>query len=154
MTSEARFRDGFLWGTATSSHQVEGDNRANDWWEWEQRPGKIRDGSTSGNAAEWWQGRAERDLAEARALGQNAHRLSLEWSRLEPEPGRWDDAAFARYRALFRAARALGMTLMVTINHFTLPAWLARRGGWLAREAASEFSELARRAATELGAEA
>ena len=153
VTSRARFDDGFLWGTSTSSHQVEGDNRGNDWWEWEKRPGKIRDGSTSGNAAEWWQGRAEDDLRAARALGQNAHRLSLEWSRLEPERGRWDDAAFARYRELLRAARALGLTLMVTINHFTLPAWLAARGGWLAPEAPDEFAELARRAATELGAE-
>jgi len=151
---KARFGERFLWGTATSAHQVEGDNHANDWWEWEQRSGKIRDGSTSGKAAEWWHGRAEDDLARARALGQNAHRLSLEWSRLEPEPGRWDDAAFARYRELFRAARALGMKLLVTLNHFTLPTWLARRGGWLAREAATEFGELARRAATELGAEA
>jgi beta-glucosidase len=153
VATRAGFGDGFLWGTATSAHQVEGNNQGNDWWEWEQRPGKIKDGSTSGKAAQWWQGRAEEDLARGRELGQNAHRLSLEWSRLEPEPGRWDDAAFARYRELFRAARALGLKLLVTVNHFTLPAWLARRGGWLAREAPAEFAELARRAALAFGSE-
>ena len=80
--------DGFLFGTATSSHQVEGGNAQNDWWAWEQRPGAIADGGASGDAAGWWDGKAEEDLARAAELGQNAHRMSLEWSRLEPEPGR------------------------------------------------------------------
>src|SRR5262249_29883006 len=147
MTESAAFPSGFLWGTATSSHQVEGDNDANDWFEWETRPGKIRDGTRSGRALEWWAGRAEEDLAPARALGQNAHGLSLEWSRLEPEPGRFDDRAFARYRELLRAARSLGLELLVTLNHFTLPQWLALRGSWLYDGAAEAFARLARRAA-------
>jgi beta-glucosidase len=150
-SSVCRFPDGFAWGTATSSHQVEGDNDANDWWEWEAAPGRIRDGSRSGRAAEWWTGRAEDDLERARRLGQNAHRLSLEWSRLEPEPGRFDDRAFDRYAQILRAARAAGLTLMVTLNHFTLPRWLAKRGAWLYRGAPDAFVELARRAMTRLG---
>src|SRR5262245_45002519 len=103
------FPAGFLWGTATSSHQVEGDNDGNDWWEWEARPAAIRDGSRSGVAAEWWKGRAEEDLGRAARLGQTAHRMSLEWSRLEPEPGRWDDRAFERYLAILVHARAHGL---------------------------------------------
>jgi beta-glucosidase len=145
------FPDAFAWGTATSSHQVEGDNDANDWWEWEAAPGRIRDGSRSGRAAEWWAGRAEGDFERARRLGQNAHRLSLEWSRLEPEPGRFDERAFDRYAAMLAAARASGLKLMVTLNHFTLPRWLARRGAWLDRGAADAFAELARRAVLRLG---
>ena len=90
------FPAGFLWGTSTSAHQVEGGNENNDWSDWEKQPGRIRDGTTSAEACRWWKGRAEEDLASAASLGQNAHRLSIEWSRLEPEPGRWDDSAFAR----------------------------------------------------------
>src|SRR5919201_5403950 len=97
------FPERFLWGTSTSAHQVEGGNQNNDWSEWETRPGVIHDGSRAGDACGWWQGRAEQDLVTAAAAGQNAHRLSLEWSRLEPEPGRWDDAAFARYARLLDA---------------------------------------------------
>jgi beta-glucosidase len=145
------FPDGFLWGTATSSHQVEGDNSGNDWWDWEAAPGHIHDGVRSGRAAEWWHGRAEEDLERAAALGQNAHRLSLEWSRLEPAPGHFDDEAFARYRSILKTARGLGMTTMVTLNHFTLPRWVSRQGSWTSPFMAHQFGRLARRAAAELG---
>ncbi|MGH9035397.1 MAG: helix-turn-helix domain-containing protein, partial [Acidimicrobiia bacterium] len=60
-------------------------------------------GGRSGAACGWWEGRAEEDLERAAASGQNSHRLSLEWSRLEPEPGRYDDAAFTRYRGLLES---------------------------------------------------
>ena len=124
------FPDRFLWGTATSSHQVEGGNTASDWSAWEARPGRIFDGSRAGDACGWWAGRAEEDLARAAALGQNAHRLSLEWSRLEPRPGQYDAAAFARYAAILGAMGPLGLKAMVTVNHFTLPAWAAAERGW------------------------
>src|SRR5687767_2755800 len=119
----------FLWGAATSSHQVEGHCESNDWWAWEQQPGRIAGGRRSGAACDWWAGRAEEDLARAAASGQNSHRMSLEWSRLEPEPGRYDDAAFARYRRLLEHLHGLGMTPMVTLYHFTLPRWQSDRGG-------------------------
>ena len=150
MTS-VRFPAGFLWGTATSSHQVEGRNENNDWWEWERQPGRIRDGSRSGEAAGWWAGMAEKDLALAVRLGQNAHRMSLEWSRLEPAPDRWDEAAFDRYEAILHAGRTLGLTMMVTLNHFTLPRWAAAEGGWLWRELPDRFARLAARCAARLG---
>ena len=146
-----RFPDGFLWGSATSSHQVEGGNTANDWWSWEQQPGRIRDATTSGDAAQWWSGKAEDDLRAASAMGHNAHRLSLEWSRLEPEPGRFDDAAFERYRQILGTLRDLGMQPMVTVNHFTLPTWAARRGSWLDPELPHRFESFARQCGQRLG---
>src|SRR5690606_33741300 len=82
-TTPRHFPKDFVWGTASSSHQVEGNNQNNDGWEWEQA-GKIRDGHVSGAARGWWDGRAEEDLRLARSLHQGAHRLSLEWRRLEP----------------------------------------------------------------------
>lgn len=123
------FPSGFLWGTATASHQVEGDNVLNDWWRWEQEPGRIRDGGRSGRACDWWRN-AEADFDRAAALGQNAHRLSVEWSRVEPREGFFDDAALDRYRQMLRALRERGMEPMVTLHHFTNPLWLAEQGGW------------------------
>lgn len=145
-----RFPPGFLWGTATSSHQVEGGNSNNDWWQWERKPGVIRDGQRSEDAAGWWNGRAEEDLSTAAELGQNAHRLSLEWSRLEPAPGHWDEAAFDRYARMLDHAKDLGLTLMVTLNHFTLPRWASETQGWLDRELPTRFAEFARQCARRL----
>src|SRR2546430_2682695 len=125
---ERRFPDGFLWGAATSSHQVEGGISTNDWSEWEERPGRIHDGSRAGEACGWWSGRAEEDLRLAASLGQSAHRLSLEWSRLEPEQGRYDERAFARYRQILDACAEHGMKAVVTLHHFTLPRDAAAAG--------------------------
>jgi beta-glucosidase len=145
------FPDGFLWGAATSSHQVEGGNTNNDWWHWEQQAGRIDDGTTSGAACEWWSGRAEEDLARAAELGHGAHRMSLEWSRLEPGPGRYDSQAFARYRAILDAASKLGVKVLLTLNHFTLPRWAADRGSWCDPRLVDRFAAFASRAAEELG---
>lgn len=151
-TSETlRFPAGFLWGAATSAHQVEGGNRNNDWWEWEQQPGHITDGSRSGRAVEWWAGRAEEDLRRAAAMGHSAHRLSLEWSRLEPSPGVYDAAAFERYRAILGTMQELGMAASVTLYHFTLPRWAARAGSWLNDELPAQFGRFAAECVRRLG---
>nr|WP_290665471.1 glycoside hydrolase family 1 protein [Ardenticatena sp.] len=146
------FPEGFLWGSATASHQVEGNNHNNDWWQWETaHPEMIDDASRSGAACAWWTGRAEEDLAQAAALGQNAHRLSLEWSRLEPEPGRFDDAAFARYREILTHMHALGLMPFVTLYHFTLPQWAAAMGGWTNPTLITHLARFAKVCATRLG---
>lgn len=143
---DSPFPKGFLWGAATASHQVEGGNDGNDWWDWEQKPGRIRDGSVSGDGVGWWSGRAEQDLALAASLGQNAHRLSLEWSRIEPQPGVFDQGAIDRYREILLAAKANGLSTCVTLNHFTLPRWLAQRGSWLASGVDEHFARYVARA--------
>jgi beta-glucosidase len=124
------FPRGFLWGAATSSHQVEGNNTNNDWWAWEQQPGKIHQGQKSGLACDWWGGRWREDFDRAAESGQNAHRLSIEWSRIQPAPDRWDEDALDRYRQMLRGLLERGMTPMVTLHHFTNPLWLANKGGW------------------------
>jgi beta-glucosidase len=123
------FPPDFRWGTATSAHQVEGNNTNNDWYAWEQGEGNIQGGQKSGSACDWWN-RAEADLDLAASMGQNAHRLSVEWSRIEPSEGKWDDAALDRYRQMLRFMREHGIEPMVTLHHFTTPLWLAERGGW------------------------
>jgi len=149
MPSLRTFPEGFLWGSATSSHQVEGGNQGNDWWAWEAAPGHIHDGTRSGDACDWWRGRAEEDLSLAAEYGQNAHRLGLEWSRLEPEPGRFDEAAFDRYRAILAHAHKLGLRSLVTLYHFSLPTWAAAQG-WTAPSLAPAFARFAEACAQRL----
>src|SRR5918912_762489 len=115
----------FLWGTVTAAHQVEGQNFDNDWWEWEQTPGHIRNGDSSRVACDWWNGRYLEDFDRARDLGQNSHRLSVEWSRIEPREGEFDPNAIGFYRGMLEALHARGMTPTVTLEHFTLPQWVA-----------------------------
>jgi beta-glucosidase len=124
------FPRGFLWGTATSSHQVEGNNKNNNWWAWEQQPGRILDGHTSGLACDWWGGRWKEDFDRAAESGQNAHRLSIEWSRIQPAPDRWDEHALDHYIEMLRGLNERNLTPMVTLHHFSDPVWLAERGGW------------------------
>ena len=148
--TELCFPDWFLWGTATASHQVEGNNTNNDWWAWEQAGGHIRDGDRSGLACDWWN-RAEEDFDLARQLGQNSHRLSLEWSRLEPRPGEWNSAAIARYRQILEGLHERGLEPMVTLWHFTLPLWFSQMGGWTNPNALKYFSRYVERVVEDLG---
>jgi len=114
-TASFHFPRGFLWGTATAAHQVEGNNTNNNWWAWEQQEGRIVEGQKSGLACDWWGGRWKEDFDRAAGGGQNAHRLSVEWSRIQPEPDRWDEDALERYRAMLRGLHERGMTAMVTL---------------------------------------
>src|SRR5690242_70125 len=127
-----RFPEGFLWGTASSSHQCEGNNTNNQWHRWEQQ-GHVFTGETSGDAANWWQN-AESDFALAEQMGNNALRLSLEWSRIEPAEGRWDSAAIDRYRQMLLDLRRRRMVPLVTLHHFTEPLWFVDRGGFANEE--------------------
>ncbi len=124
------FIPGFLWGSATAAHQVEGNNTNNTWWAWEQQPGRIINGDKSGLACDWWSGRWKQDFDRAAETGQNAHRLSVEWSRIQPEAERWDDDALDYYRQILRGAVERGLTPMITLHHFSDPLWLAERGAW------------------------
>jgi beta-glucosidase len=124
------FPRGFLWGAATASHQVEGNNTNNNWWAWEQEPGRILQGHKSGLACDWWNGRWREDFDRAAQGGQNAHRLSIEWSRIQPAPDRWDEDALDHYREILRGLHERGLTPMVTLHHFTDPLWLTEMGGW------------------------
>src|SRR5689334_1901911 len=93
------FPKNFMWGSATAAHQVEGDNRLNDWWAFEQQPGRIHDGNISGDACRQFE-LYKSDFALLKSLNQNAHRVSLEWSRIEPEEGKFNAEAIAHYRDL------------------------------------------------------
>lgn len=141
---------GFLWGTATAAHQVEGGNAFNDWARFERLPGKIAHGDTSGTAAGQWD-KVAGDIALMRELGSNSYRFSLEWSRLEPAEGVWNEAAWQHYADEVSQLRAAGQEPVVTLLHFTLPVWLADRGGATAPDFPERFGRFAAEAARRLG---
>ena len=144
------FPDGFLWGTASAAHQVEGDNRNSDWWEFEQQSGKIANGDTSAIACDHYH-RYREDFALLRELQQNAHRLSIEWSRIEPSQGEFDGRQIRHYRDVLGELREQGIQPMVTLHHFSSPIWFARKGGWAADGAPQAFMPFVHRVIDELG---
>jgi len=142
------FPRGFLWGTATAAHQVEGNNTNNNWSRWENEPGRILQDQKSGLACDWWGGRWEEDLQRARDSAQNAHRLSIEWSRIQPEPDRWDEEALSRYIEIIHWLKKNGFTPMVTLHHFTDPLWLTDLGGWENDDTPALFARFVRHVVT------
>ena len=136
------FPRGFLWGTATAAHQVEGNNTNNQWWKWEQE-GHTQ--GISGLACDWWGGRWKEDFDRAAEGGQNAHRMSVEWSRIQPTPDTWDEDALERYRTMLRGLRERGMTPMITLHHFSDPLWFYEMGGWEHEEAVGSFEKFVRK---------
>jgi len=145
----ARFPDGFRWGTATAAHQIEGGNWNNDWWRWEHTPGS---GVTepSGDACDSWH-RWDVDADLVADLGFDNYRFSIEWSRIEPEPGERSRAALDHYGRVCEGLRERGVEPVVTFHHFTTPRWLADRGGWAEPETADRFADFCSFAATALG---
>lgn len=146
---EASLPRGFLWGTATSAHQIEG-GLSNDWTRFEAVPGHVAGGDTSEIAVDHWNRMAE-DVGLMKALHANAYRFSIEWSRLEPAEGEWNEEAWGRYQELVRRLSESGIMPMVTLLHFTLPTWLADRGGVTAPDFPDRFGRFAAEAGQRLG---
>ncbi len=127
----APFPDGFLWASGEDAYQHEGGNSNADWYKWElSEPRPFKDGSVSGICADFWN-RWEEDFTQAADDGHNSHRIGIEWSRVEPEEGVWDEEAWTRYSKMIDSMRSKGFVVFVNLWHFTLPAWAAARGGWL-----------------------
>lgn len=144
------FPSAFLFGTATAATQVEGGGVDSDWSTFARQPGRIRNGDTPDVACDAWN-RWREDFALQASLGFTAYRMSIEWARIEPRPGEVDRAALHRYREMLGALRDSGIEPMLTLHHFTLPRWLAERGGVLAEEFPARLAGLARLAAEALG---
>ena len=131
----------FLWGAATSSHQVEGRTAASDWRDWEEIDGKI-DGGAKANDGPLHYVHFDADFAEAKSMGHNAYRLSLDWARLQSGQGaELEPTAVQHYKDVFASLRRHGLTPVVTLQHFTLPRWIqdvtdanADQGGWKGRD--------------------
>lgn len=129
------FPKDFLWGAATSSYQVEGNNLNSDWWEWERKAGLKE---VSGFACRHYEFYKE-DFDLAKGLNQNAHRLSIEWSRIEPREGEFSSKEIAHYTDVVLSLRQRNIEPIVSLHHFTNPLWFARRGGWCNKKSSYYF---------------
>jgi beta-glucosidase len=140
---------GFLWGTAISAHQSEGNNVNSDAWLCENvSPTLYREPSR--DACDSYN-RFEEDVAIAADLGFNCHRVGIEWARIEPEPGLFSSAELDRTRRLLESCHRRGLAPMVTYNHFTVPRWFAARGGFEVADGADLFARFAEKATARLG---
>ena len=139
----------FLIGAATAPHQVEGDNTHSDYWLMEHI--KHSDfAEPSGKACDHYHRYAE-DIALLAGAGCNAYRFGIEWARIEPEEGRFDEKEIEHYRQMLLCCREHGITPVVTLHHFSSPAWLISRGGWAKPYVVSAFARYVRKIAEELG---
>jgi len=143
-----RFPEGFIWGTATAGHQVEGNDVNSDMWLLEQlQPTLFAEHvGDANNSLELW----PVDLDLVRSLNLNAYRFSLEWSRIEPEPGQFSLAMLDHYLRMIEGCRTRGLKPIVTFNHFATPRWFAARGGWTNAESPALFERFCERAASHL----
>lgn len=169
--SKLEFPKGFLWGASTSSHQVEG-NTFNNWSEWEKQNAERLAKNASKKFESWQQekfpemfekenyisGKAcdhynlyEKDFDLAKEGGHNAHRFSIEWSRIEPEEGKFDEKEIEHYRNVLKALRERGMEPFVCLWHWTHPIWLEEKGGASSADFVKHFEIFVERISKEFG---
>lgn len=128
---------GFHWGVATAGFQSEGSAPDSNWRRYvEQDTASVV--QPYANAVDF-RNRYPADIALARDLGVTTFRYSVEWARVQPRPGEWDEAELAYYDDLLREVRAAGLTPMITLSHFVHPGWVADRGGWAAASTVDDF---------------
>lgn len=142
------FPKGFLWGSASAGHQVEGNNVSSDVWLVENvKPTMFAERSgDADNSLELWPA----DLDLVRGLGLNTYRFSLEWARIEPEPGLFSVAMLDHYKRMVDGCHARRLAPVVTFNHFTIPRWFAAQGGWTNPQSPELFARFCDRAARHL----
>jgi beta-glucosidase len=148
MTRIFKFPDGFLWGASTSSYQVEGGIFNND-WAYAAKNGRVM---PAGSATDHYN-RYREDFDIAKSLGHNAHRISIEWARIEPEEGKFDQKEIEHYKNVIQAMKERGIKPFITLWHFTLPIWFANKGGFASKDSASYFSRYCKHVITELNEE-
>lgn len=144
-----QFPKGFFWGAGTSSYQIEGGNFNCDWYEWEKEKGLEQCGKADDSYH-----RYEEDFDLAQKLNHNTHRFSLEWSRINPREGVFDQKEIEHYRKVIRALRKRGMEPFVTLHHFTLPLWVSHKGGFGSRKIVKYFGDYVSYVIKHLGNEA
>lgn len=123
-----QFPKNFNWCVATSAHQIEGNNIHSDWWRWEQS-GKVANKENTNHAADHWN-RVEADVDLITKVNANTYRFSVEWAKIEPKEGEWDSPALDHYKNEIKILRSKGIEPLITLQHFTLPSWVAEKGGW------------------------
>ncbi len=158
MTQKLKFPNGFLWGAATAAHQIEGNNTNSDWWAWEHSTARIEQLRAKGLNPEDFQSgiacdsynRFDEDFELAQHLNHNATRLSIEWARIEPKEGVFNEFAFEHYEKVLQSAKAHGLTTFVTLHHFSIPLWFRDKHAFEHKENIIYFTRYAEIAARRL----
>ena len=147
-TQRSSFPRGFLWGAATAGHQIEGNDVNSDFWLLENtKPTLFAEPVLDAcNSFSLW----PTDLDLVRSIGLNSYRFSLEWSRIEPEPGLFSVAMLDHYKAIVDGCRERGLKPIVTFSHWTVPLWFAAQGGWTNPDSPALFARYCDRAARHL----
>lgn len=146
-----RFTKEFLLGAATAAHQVEGNNKNSDCWAMEQMK-HTSFAEPSLEAVDHYN-RYEEDIRLMAEAGLNAYRFSLEWARIEPAEGEFDEREIEHYRDVIRCCKANGIEPIVTMHHFSSPIWLIGKGGWEAETTVDDFARYVRYVIRKLGDE-
>lgn len=147
-----KFPADFIWGTATSAYQTEGNNINTDWWQWEhnKQRGQKYPIESSGITCDSYN-RYEEDFDWCKKLNNNGVRLSVEWARIEPQSGKFNQKELDHYKKVLAAAHDRGLKTFVTLHHFSNPLWFAKKGGWVNPKAPWYFARYAKICARELG---
>lgn len=162
MEKEIKFPENFFWGAATASHQVEGNNH-NDWSEWENSAKRIDflrsngliekhglENFISGKGANHYNLFLE-DFNLAKELGHNATRFSIEWSRIEPREGCFDEKEIEHYKQVIASLRELGIEPVISIWHWPIPLWLKNKGGWQYNRVSNYFARYTEKISNSFG---
>ena len=148
------FPKSFIWGTATAAHQVEGNNTNNNWFQWENNLDsnnnyRIHNNQISGLAADHWNKYPE-DIQLMKEIGMNHYRFSIEWSKIEPRQGFFDESAIQHYRNVCDSLLSNGIKPVITLHHFTNPIWFENLGAFEKEENSKYFINFAKRIFEEL----
>ena len=146
-----KFPKDFLWGASTSAYQTEGNNTNSDWWAFEHSQKRMDAVKNRGRDPKQYESgiacdsynRFDEDFSLAQQLRQNATRIGIEWARIEPKEGEFSEKELAHYERVLQSAKFHSLLTFVTLHHYTLPKWLAQKGGFLNPESVKLFTRYA-----------
>ena len=146
---EFQLNENLLLGAAAAATQIEGGDQNNNWYSW-YRQGFVKDDSDPSVATDHYR-RWREDLELMKNMGIQCYRMGLEWSRIEPEDGVFDEAVIARYREEIQALHEAGIPVLLTLHHFSNPMWLEDRGGFAVRDNITCFLRYVRKIVESVG---
>jgi beta-glucosidase len=144
LTSEFNFPKNFKWCVATAAHQIEGNNIHSDWWQWEKKPGKIKNGDRSGKATDHWN-LVDEDISLMKDLNINTYRFSISWAKIQPTPNEFNLKALLHYKSEIKKLKAQDIVPMVTLHHFVQPQWFTESGGWQREDSIEIFFQFTKK---------
>ncbi|BBE32095.1 beta-glucosidase [Tepiditoga spiralis] len=123
------FSENFMWGVSTSSHQIEGNNKNSDWYEWENEKGRIKDNTYSDPGCDS-EHNFDRDLRMIKDINMNTYRFSIEWAKIQPNEDTFDEEYIEMYDSFIKNLLENNIKPIVTLFHFSLPKWFSKKGGF------------------------